>query len=190
MDITAILNDQAATTSKSVSEDPLPDLPLDLVRDLLGESNRDEKVTETTDSHRFVLRSQINASINLYPNSRHIDQHKQQYHVREIGSSSHEDQSRSASRLVLSRGDLVSFHEWNADTKASPLQCSFPGCATTVSRSFDLSRHMKKHSPPEYPCSVSGCDRKGNRAFYRLDKLRDHQHKQHGMINGEIPNST
>jgi hypothetical protein len=69
----------------------------------------------------------------------------------------------------------------NIDVNASRLTCDHPGCPTTFARPGDLSRHKKKHSPPEYPCPVDNCGRKGDKAFYRPDKLHDHQRKKHKM---------
>jgi hypothetical protein len=61
------------------------------------------------------------------------------------------------------------------------IACDQPGCTTTFARARDLSRHRKQHGTPEHPCLVNNCDRKGDKAFYRLDKLRVHQQKKHRM---------
>ena len=61
------------------------------------------------------------------------------------------------------------------------LMCTYLGCAATFARPGDRDRHMGKHSPPQHSCPVNGCDRKGNKAFYRLDKLHDHQRQKHKM---------
>ena len=54
--------------------------------------------------------------------------------------------------------------------------------AVTFARRGDLCRHAKKHLPPEHPCPVANCDRKGDEAFYRRDKLYDHLRKKHKMM--------
>ncbi|KAF2800938.1 hypothetical protein K505DRAFT_331204 [Melanomma pulvis-pyrius CBS 109.77] len=50
------------------------------------------------------------------------------------------------------------------------------GCRQTFRRAGDYRRHMKKHEAPEFKCVDFDCDK----AFYRLDKLRDHV-KVHGI---------
>lgn len=67
----------------------------------------------------------------------------------------------------------------NANVDTNRYQC--PQCSTICVRDGDLNRHMKKHLPPQYHCLVNGCDRHGHKAFYRKDKLLDHQRKKHGM---------
>jgi hypothetical protein len=67
----------------------------------------------------------------------------------------------------------------NAQTNR--FECDHSGCTATFSRAGDLVRHNKKHGIPEYPCLVNNCDRKGDKAFYRPDKLRDHQRMKHKM---------
>ena len=56
-------------------------------------------------------------------------------------------------------------------------------CPTTFKRGTDLRRHYKKHfaSQRAFPCNQPGCDRVGNRAFYRQDKLNDHRRQAHGL---------
>lgn len=66
-----------------------------------------------------------------------------------------------------------------ANINTNRYQC--PQCNTTCARDGDLSRHMKKHLPPQYDCLVNGCDRHGHKAFNRKDKLLDHQRKKHRM---------
>ncbi|RDW65176.1 hypothetical protein BP5796_09868 [Coleophoma crateriformis] len=61
--------------------------------------------------------------------------------------------------------------------------CDHPGCGQRVARRGDLVRHRLKHGVPQYPCLVVGCGRRGPKAFYRIDKLRAHQLKRHGMAN-------
>ena len=48
---------------------------------------------------------------------------------------------------------------------------------------YNLRRHMKKHLPRVgyYDCPVRGCDRGGERAFPRKDKLNDHMKAKHGL---------
>jgi hypothetical protein len=68
-----------------------------------------------------------------------------------------------------------------ADINAKRLMCPRTGCTTTFARPGDLRRHTRKHLKHEYHCPVDNCDRKGDKAFYRRDKLLDHQRKVHGM---------
>lgn len=48
-------------------------------------------------------------------------------------------------------------------------------CGKTFRRLADLRRHSQKHEEPKFMCDVSGCER----AFYRIDKLRDHVRQTH-----------
>lgn len=59
--------------------------------------------------------------------------------------------------------------------------CIHPGCNASFNRHGDLRRHDRVHGPPGYACSVNGCARRGMNAFYRRDKLLDHQRRKHGM---------
>jgi hypothetical protein len=79
---------------------------------------------------------------------------------------------RPIARRVVSRHSTV-----NANTHT----CDYPGCGHIVGRMGDFVRHRKQHGVPQYPCPVHGCNRRGSRAFYRADKLRDHQRKKHRM---------
>jgi hypothetical protein len=73
----------------------------------------------------------------------------------------------------------VASHRSNANTNLHT--CNYPGCGEILSRQGDLSRHRLKHGVPQHPCFFHGCNRRGPRAFYRADKLRDHQRKKHRM---------
>jgi hypothetical protein len=79
---------------------------------------------------------------------------------------------RPIARTVASRHSNV-----NANTHT----CDYPGCGHIFSRMGDFVRHRKQHGVPQHPCPVYGCNRRGSRAFYRADKLRDHQRKKHRM---------
>ncbi|KAL9111727.1 MAG: hypothetical protein Q9187_007880, partial [Circinaria calcarea] len=59
--------------------------------------------------------------------------------------------------------------------------CTHTGCTTTFTRIRDRDRHMGKHSSRQHDCPINGCNRKGDKAFYRLDKLYDHQRQKHKM---------
>lgn len=63
------------------------------------------------------------------------------------------------------------------------LKCGIPGCASTAlfARKCDLQRHMQGHGRPKFPCMQSECSRRGNKAFARADKLREHMRKIHGI---------
>jgi hypothetical protein len=69
----------------------------------------------------------------------------------------------------------------STSANANRFICDQSGCTATFARAGDLTRHSKKHGVPEYPCLVNNCDRKGDKAFYRPDKLHDHQRKKHKM---------
>lgn len=79
---------------------------------------------------------------------------------------------RPIARSVASRHSSV-----NANTHT----CDYSGCGHIFSRIGDFVRHRKQHGVPQHPCPVHGCNRRGSRAFYRADKLRDHQRKKHRM---------
>ena len=68
----------------------------------------------------------------------------------------------------------------SANANTNRLTCNHIGCPTTFARAGDRRRHIKMH-PPQHPCLVNNCGRNGDKAFYRLDQLRDHQRKKHGM---------
>jgi hypothetical protein len=63
----------------------------------------------------------------------------------------------------------------------NPHACDYPGCRSIFNRLGDLVRHRQQHGIPQHPCLVHRCNRQGSRAFYRADKLRDHQRKKHRM---------
>jgi hypothetical protein len=68
-----------------------------------------------------------------------------------------------------------------SNVNTNPHTCNYPGCGEIITRLGDLTRHRQKHGVPQHPCIVHGCSRRGPRAFYRTDKLRDHQRKKHRM---------
>ncbi|KAH8592630.1 hypothetical protein B0O99DRAFT_517191 [Bisporella sp. PMI_857] len=82
-----------------------------------------------------------------------------------------------AGRRPIARG-VTSRH---SNVNTNPHTCDYPGCGEIITRRGDFIRHRQKHSAPRYPCTVHGCSRRGPRAFYRADKLRDHQRKKHRM---------
>jgi hypothetical protein len=55
-------------------------------------------------------------------------------------------------------------------------------CSSAFGRAGDLRRHYKVHFPDRrtFQCRIKGCDRNGQRGFYRCDKFRDHQRQAHG----------
>jgi hypothetical protein len=79
---------------------------------------------------------------------------------------------RPSARRVASRRSNVNT---NSHT------CDYPGCGNIFARPGDLVRHRQQHGDPQHPCLVHRCNRRGSRAFYRADKLRDHQRKKHRM---------
>jgi hypothetical protein len=59
--------------------------------------------------------------------------------------------------------------------------CSYAGCGKMFTRPGDLARHTQQHGVPQHPCLIHRCNRRGDNAFYRADKLRDHQRRKHGI---------
>jgi hypothetical protein len=68
-----------------------------------------------------------------------------------------------------------------SNVNTNPHTCNYPGCGKMFARPSDIVRHRQQHGVPQHPCPVHGCNRRGSRAFYRTDKLRDHQRKKHRM---------
>lgn len=56
-------------------------------------------------------------------------------------------------------------------------------CPSAFGRAGDLRRHYRVHFPDRHTfhCRVEGCNRNGQRGFYRRDKFRDHQRHAHGF---------
>lgn len=69
----------------------------------------------------------------------------------------------------------------HSNVNANTHTCDYPGCGHIFGRVGDFVRHRKQHGVPQHPCPVHGCNRRGSRAFYRADKLRDHQRKKHRL---------
>ena len=65
----------------------------------------------------------------------------------------------------------------NTYSSGDRISCTHVGCSATFGRAGDFRRHIKKHADPELSCSVKTCNYKS----YRLDKLREHQCKRHGI---------
>ena len=61
--------------------------------------------------------------------------------------------------------------------------CPAEGCLPLFKRETELIRHMNIHLPgvQPYECSELGCPYKGDKGFYRKDKLVDHQRNRHGL---------
>ncbi|KAI5966751.1 uncharacterized protein KGF55_000160 [Candida pseudojiufengensis] len=58
-----------------------------------------------------------------------------------------------------------------------PYACTIETCEWSFARQSDLTRHMKSHSPPQYPCPYWKNDptcHKNNGSFNRLDVLKRH----------------
>ncbi|KAH6664205.1 hypothetical protein B0J14DRAFT_493928 [Halenospora varia] len=68
-----------------------------------------------------------------------------------------------------------------SNVNTNPYTCNYPGCGEIINRLGDFARHQQKHGVRQHPCLVHGCNRRGPRAFYRADKLRDHQRTKHKM---------
>lgn len=66
--------------------------------------------------------------------------------------------------------------------RAKTLKCGMTGCKSTklLERKYELERHMKTHEAGAFACQVVGCERIV-KAFTRLDKLREHMSKAHGV---------
>ena len=65
----------------------------------------------------------------------------------------------------------------NTHSSGDRIPCTHVGCSATFGRAGDFRRHIKKHADPELSCSIKTCNYKS----YRLDKLREHQRKRHGI---------
>jgi len=54
-------------------------------------------------------------------------------------------------------------------------------CGQTFTRMADCRRHFKKHFPSLriYSCTVPRCDKIGDQAYYRYDKLLEHKRTHH-----------
>ena len=65
----------------------------------------------------------------------------------------------------------------NTHSRGDRISCTHVGCSATFGRAGDFRRHIKKHADPELSCSIKTCNYKS----YRLDKLREHQRKRHGI---------
>ncbi|KAE8451710.1 hypothetical protein EG329_003167 [Mollisiaceae sp. DMI_Dod_QoI] len=74
---------------------------------------------------------------------------------------------------------------------ATPSSAGSPGrnhfcnhCNKAFERSSDLNRHAKVHFSGQriFPCTHLGCRRKEAKAFYRKDKLKDHEKQVHGFV--------
>ncbi|KAI9718456.1 MAG: hypothetical protein M1812_004177 [Candelaria pacifica] len=60
--------------------------------------------------------------------------------------------------------------------------CLYEQCPSkrTFGRIAELERHYRKHFPEKtYECTASGCRYRGTKAFYRLDKFKDHVKDNH-----------
>jgi hypothetical protein len=59
-------------------------------------------------------------------------------------------------------------------------------CPNVFGRAGDLRRHYRVHFPDRrtFHCHFEGCNRNGQRGFYRRDKFRDHQRQAHGFGSG------
>jgi hypothetical protein len=79
--------------------------------------------------------------------------------------------------LPIARGVVSRRSNGNNNTHT----CNFTGCGKVFARLGDLARHSKHHGVPQHPCLIDGCNRHGPEAFYRADKLRDHQRRKHKM---------
>lgn len=84
----------------------------------------------------------------------------------------------------------IIFDHWSPDGKSKenrindsnkPFVCEHEECEKAFGRKGDLNRHMKSHQDGAraYNCLELKCPRKGDRGFYRLDKLKDHLDAKH-----------
>lgn len=67
----------------------------------------------------------------------------------------------------------------NTHSSGDRIPCTHVGCSAAFGRAGDFRRHIKRHADPMLSCSVKTC----NYRSYRLDKLREHGRKKHGMTN-------
>lgn len=96
-----------------------------------------------------------------------------------------EDSWNPDTHLIFGPGDGAvpqehSMPEKGPDAKVKNHQCDF--CSTSFVRAGDRDRHRRTHFPENrlHHCHENGCSRNGANAFFRRDKLRDHQRKVHG----------
>lgn len=71
----------------------------------------------------------------------------------------------------------------NSRSTLSEIRCTHEKCKfskATFKRASDLKRHQLKHEGNTFDCSAVGCNRRGIKAFYRPDKLREHICRAHG----------
>jgi hypothetical protein len=63
--------------------------------------------------------------------------------------------------------------------------CNFDGCKRSFKRKGDLTKHKKKHDPPEHHCPYDLCSRAFPKGFHLKDKLVDHLVAKHKRIKEE-----
>jgi hypothetical protein len=91
--------------------------------------------------------------------------------------------SSSSSNLTTATSSSTSATPPSIDSSPDGHFCRL--CHSTFKRPSDLKRHEGVHFPEQrkYHCKQSGCERKGQKGFYRRDKLRTHERQVHGLDN-------
>ena len=84
---------------------------------------------------------------------------------------------------TISPDNMASTTKATRPTWLKPFVCRFPKCDKSFSREPDLARHALKHQkgPRPYSCIESLCKYRGEKGFYRRDKLVSHRRNQHGL---------
>ena len=93
------------------------------------------------------------------------------------------DKQKQLNVISLTVGQICSA-ESSETPSGDGLKCSFPGCRSkrTFNRKYELNRHAKIHTPQQkFDCPAINCKYVGTKAFYRVDKFRDHMDSAHNQ---------
>lgn len=77
---------------------------------------------------------------------------------------------------TLAKSANAADHDLTSSTNDDRNTCD--ACGRSFRRTADLRRHARKHGEPKFTCNVPGCER----AFYRIDKFRNHARQKHRRI--------
>ena len=107
-------------------------------------------------------------------------------------AKNHQKSSTSPLQTLLEESSSYPLlHRQTSPSANSPppqYHCLYEGCNHVSTRSFDLQRHMKKHTPipaeDKYDCPGRGCGRVGSHGFDRKDHMIEHLRNYHMQ---EIP---
>ncbi len=98
---------------------------------------------------------------------------------------SHEEPDSTCRNLqsaVANMGLIFSSTVTYRSKQSKPCECAV--CGLAFERVSDFMRHFKKHDPnaPRFNCRVEGCPYKGQKGFYRKDKLMSHVKCRHWQL--------